>query len=51
MARTDSVYAFSVHHPDTLDGHLHEGVDDCIPPYSDKHQKAMLRDIKHKSMS
>jgi hypothetical protein len=48
VARTDSVYAFSVHHPDTLDGYLPEGVDDCIPPYSDMKQKAMLQDIKHK---
>lgn len=32
IARTDSVYAFSVHHPDTLAGYLPEGVEDCITP-------------------
>jgi hypothetical protein len=30
VARTDSVYAFSVHHPDTLANYLPEGVEDCI---------------------
>jgi len=30
VARTDSIYAFSVHHPDTLPGYLPKGVEDCI---------------------
>jgi len=32
VARTESVYAFSVHHPDTLADYLPEGVGDCITP-------------------
>ena len=32
VARTDSVYAFNVHHPDTLAEYLPEGVKDCMPP-------------------
>lgn len=34
VARTDSVYAFDVHHPHTLADYLPEGVDDCIFPDS-----------------
>ena len=30
VARTDSIYALSVHHPDTLPGYLPKGVEDCI---------------------
>ena len=30
VARTDSIYAFSVHHPDTIDGYLPAGVENCI---------------------
>lgn len=32
VARTDSVYAFDVHFPDTLADYLPEGVEDCIYP-------------------
>ena len=32
VARTDSIYAFSVHHPDTLPEYLPRGVEDCITP-------------------
>ncbi len=33
VARTDSIHAFSVHHPDTLETkYLPEGVQDCITP-------------------
>ncbi|GFH60250.1 hypothetical protein CTEN210_16726 [Chaetoceros tenuissimus] len=32
VARSDSIYAFSVHHPDTLPEYLPEGVEDCITP-------------------
>jgi len=34
VARTDSVYAFNVHHPDTLADYLPEGVEDCIFPHN-----------------
>jgi hypothetical protein len=44
VARTDSVYAFSVHHPDTLVDYLPEGVEDCIPQSTFEDQKAMLED-------
>ncbi|GFH46288.1 hypothetical protein CTEN210_02762 [Chaetoceros tenuissimus] len=33
VARSDSIHAFSVHHPDTLPKYLPEGVEDCITPY------------------
>jgi hypothetical protein len=29
VARTDSIYAFSVHHPDTLPDYLPQGIEDC----------------------
>jgi hypothetical protein len=32
VARTDSIYAFSVHHPDTLSEYLLDGLQDCITP-------------------
>ena len=32
VARSDSIYAFNVHHPDTLKQYLPEGVEDCITP-------------------
>ena len=31
VARTDSIYSFSVHHPDTLPEYAPKGVKDCIP--------------------
>ena len=34
VARADSVYAFNVHHPDTLADYLPEGVEDCIFPHT-----------------
>ena len=30
VARTDSIYAFNVHHPETLSEYTPDGVDDCI---------------------
>jgi len=32
VGRTDAIYAYSVHHPDTLEGYAPIGVDDCISP-------------------
>jgi len=32
VARTDSIYEFNVHHPDTLDDYLPNGVKNCITP-------------------
>ncbi|GFH59601.1 hypothetical protein CTEN210_16077 [Chaetoceros tenuissimus] len=33
VARSDSIYALSVHHPDTLPEYLPKGVDNCITPH------------------
>ncbi|KAL7550701.1 hypothetical protein ACHAWF_013925 [Thalassiosira exigua] len=30
VARTDSIYSFSIHHPETLSTYLPKGVEDCI---------------------
>lgn len=30
VARTDSIYSFSIHHPETLPEYLPEGLDDCV---------------------
>eukprot|EP00569_Conticribra_weissflogii_P009062 CAMPEP_0171364650 /NCGR_PEP_ID=MMETSP0879-20121228/4157_1 /TAXON_ID=67004 /ORGANISM="Thalassiosira weissflogii, Strain CCMP1336" /LENGTH=808 /DNA_ID=CAMNT_0011872045 /DNA_START=142 /DNA_END=2568 /DNA_ORIENTATION=+ len=32
VGRTDAIYAYSVHHPDTLKGYAPIGVEDCISP-------------------
>lgn len=32
VARTDAIYAFSVHHPDTIEKYLPDGLKDCITP-------------------
>ena len=42
VARTDSVYAFNVHHPDTLPDYLPEGVKVCIIRGGWNRQKAAL---------
>ena len=42
VARTDSIYAFSVHHPDTLPEYLPEGLDDCIAPGNKENDRYFL---------
>lgn len=44
VARTDSIYAFSVHHPDTLVGYAPEGVDDCITPRNTDTDRYFLKE-------
>lgn len=44
VARTDSIYAFSVHHPDTLKYYLPKGVDDCITPGNEESDRYFLKD-------
>jgi len=44
VARTDSIYAFSVHHPDTLSEYLPEGVEDCITPGNKETDRYFLKE-------
>ena len=44
VARTDSIYAFSVHHPDTLPGYLPKGVVDCITPGNKEDDRYFLKE-------
>lgn len=43
-ARTDSIYAFSVHHPDTLPGYLSRGIEDCIVPGNKENDRYFLKE-------
>lgn len=44
VARTDSIFAFSVHHPDTLKDYLPKGVEDCITPGNNESDRYFLKD-------
>lgn len=44
VARTDSIYAFSVHHPDTLSAYVPPGVQDCITPDNKESDRYFLKD-------
>jgi len=44
VARTDSIFAFSVHHPDTLPNYLPKGVEDCITPGNKETDRYFLKE-------
>jgi len=44
VARSDSIYAFSVHHPDTLPDYLPTGVEDCITPGNEETDRYFLKE-------
>jgi len=44
VARADSIYAFSVHHPDTLPGYVPKGVEDCITPGNKENNRYFLKE-------
>lgn len=44
VARTDSIYSFSVHHPDTLKDYLPKGVEDCITPGNEESDRYFLKE-------
>ena len=44
VARTDSIFAFSVHHPDTLNEYLPSGVRNCITPNNKVDDRYFLKE-------
>ena len=44
VARTDSIYAFSVHHPDTLSKYLPQGIEDCITSGNKEDDRYFLKE-------
>jgi hypothetical protein len=44
VARTDAIYAFSVHHPDTLPDYLPDGLEDCITPGNKETDQYFLKE-------
>jgi len=43
-ARTDSIYAFSVHHPDTLTAYVPRGIEDCISHGNKENDRYFLKE-------
>ena len=46
VARTDSIYAFNVHHPDTLSKYLPIGLEDCISPGNTRNDRYFLKETE-----
>ena len=46
VARTDSIFAFNVHHPDTLPKYVPTGVEDCITPGNKRDNRYFLTETE-----